>query len=127
MLRRVAIAMPRVAGVRALFSASRPTLATSPFAIFLKQNKGNAELAGLPALARAKKMGKLYRALKPSELASLKAKAATTTFKRRGPKVRKPRKANHWALFVKKHYSKVTQLPFLKRLSALAKLRAKLQ
>ena len=113
--------------VTRLVAAPRRIQASS-YAMFLKASKGSKVLAGLAAPARARALAKKWRALTVGEkrVFANKAKYVTFAVKPKSanavPKVRKTRKASKYALFVKANYSKVKNLPFTKRLGAIAKL-----
>ena len=53
-------------------------MAVSPFLVFLKQSAKNASLKGLSGVARAKAVGKLYKALPAAEKAALVKTAKAT-------------------------------------------------
>ena len=121
-LRMLASPFTRLLGVRA-FAVTPVRCAVSPYTIFMKQTAKHPKLQGLPIEKRGRKLASMYRALSSAEKSRLAAAGAKApTPKRRVPK---PRKPNAWAKFVRANHSKVANLPFKKRLSALFKLYGK--
>ena len=45
------------------------------YSVFMIQTKNHPDLVGLPIAKRGKKLGQMYRALSPADLAKLQAKA----------------------------------------------------
>ncbi len=90
------------------------------FGVFLKQTKG--QFTGIPATQRAKKLGSLYRNLSAADKAKLKAAGAKIKVVPRVKAPKAPRKLTAYNRFVKANYGKVKNLPFSKRLGAIAKL-----
>lgn len=92
----------------------------SPFALFLKNQKGL--FRGLAVKERANLLGKKWRAMSAAEKAALVAAAKAHKGFPKVVKVKKPRKAGPFARFVKANYSKVANQPFKTRLKTLSKM-----
>ena len=99
--------------------ATSRLLAVSPYAIFLKQQKG--QFMGLPVRVRSRKVAAVYHALPAAAKAKLAAEAKRTPYVRKPKPVRKPRKLTAYNKFVRANYASVAKLPYKQRLGALAK------
>lgn len=116
-----------------MFRLSVRRLAVSAYSLFMRDQKYNPQLQGLPVPKRGKLLGKLYRQLKPQEMALLQKRASKVSYKRRKsvkvkpldaikPKKRAVGRSEKYSDFVKKNIKKFKHLPHQKRVKAVAKL-----
>lgn len=78
------------------------------FGLFMKESRRLAALKNLEIPARGKKLGELYRALTPAQLAALKKRARKVPNPPRNPKTPVTRKPTKYNYFVKKHINSFT-------------------
>lgn len=89
--------------------------------VFLTQNAGNPELTGMKAVARARKLGKMYRSLAPKEKKTLFAIAARTPVPKRKPKLPRKKVVTGYMRFVRREFPKVRGKTPSDKLRTLAK------
>ncbi|CBH16002.1 kinetoplast DNA-associated protein, putative [Trypanosoma brucei gambiense DAL972] len=118
----------------AMLRVSRLSLAIGTYSLFMKEQKNNPALKGLPVAKRGQATAKLYRELSVTEREELakRAKAApSATRKKSVPKTKGKekvtggggkRKASEYTEFVKSNISKYSNLPQRERMTAVAKL-----
>nr|CCC93999.1 putative kinetoplast DNA-associated protein [Trypanosoma congolense IL3000] len=124
-------------GPLTMLRVSRLALAIGSYALFMKEQKDNPALKGLPVGKRGQMTAKLYHELSPADRADLDRRAkAMPSATRKGSvkakvKAKSPsntsRNANKrppskYIQFVKANMSKYSQLPHRDRLVAIAKL-----
>jgi hypothetical protein len=73
------------------------------FGLFMKESRRFPALKNLEIPARGRKLGELYRALSPAQLAALKKRARKVPNPPRNPKTPVTRKPTKYNYFVKKH------------------------
>lgn len=103
-------------------------LAMGAYSLFMREQKSNPKLQGLPISKRGKMLATLYRDLSPVDKTSLMKRAAALPTPVRKTKVNtddKPkvkRQPSRYAKFVKANIHKFDKLPRLERMKAVARL-----
>lgn len=103
-------------------------LAIGAYSLFMREQKANPKLQGLPIAKRGKMLATLYKGLSVAEKGSLlkRASAIPTPVrkvkipKEDRPKVKRP--PSRYAKFVKANIHKFDKLPHLERMAAVARL-----
>ena len=103
-----------------LFRRTIRRLAVSPYAIFLKQTAKGFPIGKGGIAARGRAIAAAYKNLSPKGMQRLQYLAKNAKTPKR--KVKKARKPNVYAKFVKANAKKVAKLPAKKRFAALGKL-----
>ena len=99
-------------------AAAKPVRRLTSYGLFMRMTAKDAALNALPIAKRGKALAKKWQTVTAAQKKTLAAQAKKIVVQ---PKVKKARKPSGFALFVKKNYKSVKNLPFKQRLAALAK------